>query len=351
MNSSPHPILSAPAEPESFLQAAFIGEASRIERVYAQKRFEHVAARVRLHPAILAASDFESPQTDAQDLLQNIDVLFSTWGMPALTDAHIAMMPRLRAVFYAAGSVQSFARPFLERGITVVSAWAANAVPVAEFALGQILLANKGYFRNTTQCATPTGRALTPFSGPGNFGETVAILGAGQIGRKLIELLRPFQLHIIVFDPFLPDELAREMDVEKVSLAEAFARSNVVSNHIANVPATRGLLNKPLFASMRPSATFINTGRGATVREEELIEVFQARPDLTALLDVTHPEPPRADSPFYRLPNVHLTSHIAGSVGDEVVRMADYVIEEFDRFARHEPLRYAVTEAMLETMA
>lgn len=351
MISSPQTTFSDPLVSNSLLRAAFIGDAARIDRVYAQNRYQHVASRVQLHSSIITTSDFAAPDAATEEVLQNLEVLFSTWGMPALSDAQIAMMPRLRTVFYAAGSVQGFARPFLERGITVVSAWAANAVPVAELALAQILLANKGYFRNTLQCATPTTRALKPFSGPGNFGATVAILGAGQIGRKLIELLRPFQLHIVAFDPFLSDDTALGLHVEKVSLAEAFARGSVVSNHIANVPATRAMLDKPLFDSMRQDTTFINTGRGATVREDDLIEVLYARPDLTALLDVTQTEPPREDSPFYALPNVHLTSHIAGSIGDEVVRMADYVLEEFDRLVRGEALHYAVTLEMLETMA
>jgi phosphoglycerate dehydrogenase-like enzyme len=85
--------------------------------------------------------------------------------------------------------------------------------------------------------------------------------------------------------------------------------------------------------------------------ESELLDVLQARPDLTALLDVTSPEPPAADSPFYVLPNVQLSSHIAGSMNDEVVRMADYIIEEFSRWQRGEALRYDVTLDMLDTMA
>ena len=85
--------------------------------------------------------------------------------------------------------------------------------------------------------------------------------------------------------------------------------------------------------------------------EDGLIRVLQARPDLSALLDVTHPEPPSADSPLYSLPNAQLSSHIAGSLGDEVVRMADYMIEEFARRQRGEALRYAVTPEMLDTMA
>jgi phosphoglycerate dehydrogenase-like enzyme len=155
-----------------------------------------------------------------------------------------------------------------------------------------------------------------------------------------------------VWDPFLSDEQAAELGVEKVSsLMEAFQRGFVVSNHLANVPETRGLLTGEHFASMRKNATFINTGRGATVVEEDMIRVFQERDDLTALLDVTYPEPPVEDSPLYTMPNVHLTTHIAGSLGDEVVRMADYAIEEFQAWTQGQPLRYAVTLEMLPTMA
>ncbi len=180
----------------------------------------------------------------------------------------------------------------------------------------------------------------------------MAILGAGMIGRTLIRLLKPFQLKVIVWDPFLNDEQAAGLGVEKVlSLAEAFQRGLVVTNHLANVPATRGLLTAHLFASMRQNATFINTGRGATVVEEDLIKVFREREDLTALLDVTDPEPPLPDSPLYGLPNVHLTSHMAGSIGHEVLRMADYAIEEFQAWEQGRPLRYAVTLQMLPTMA
>ena len=173
-----------------------------------------------------------------------------------------------------------------------------------------------------------------------------------MIGRTLIKLLKPFDLKVIVWDPFLSDEEAKELGVEKLpSLSEAFQRGLVVTNHLANVPGTRGLLTAELFTSMRQGASFINTGRGATAVEEDLINVLRERADLTALLDVTYPEPPTPDSPFYALPNVHLTSHIAGSLGDEVVRMADYAIEEFQTWQQGQPLRYAVTREMLPTLA
>ena len=118
-----------------------------------------------------------------------------------------------------------------------------------------------------------------------------------------------------------------------------------------NLPETAGTLNAALFRLMRADATFVNTGRGATVVEPDLIAVLSERPDLTALLDVTWPEPPAAGSPLYSLPNVLLSSHIAGSKGDEVHRMADWMIEEYLRWVREGRLEHEVTAGMLERMA
>ncbi len=276
-------------------------------------------------------------------------MIFSTWGMWNLSRPQLESLPRLQALFHAAGTVRGFAGPLLERDVIVVSGWAANAIPVAEWTIAQILLANKGFFVNTRQYRGPQYR--DSFRGRGNYGATISLLGAGQIGRKVLELLRPFQLRPLVFDPFLSHKAAELMGVKKVDLDQAFALGDVVSNHLADVPATVGLLKEHHFASMPRNATFINTGRGATVAQDELIAVLRRRTDVTALLDVTEPEPPPADSPLWTLPNVHLTSHIAGSIGDEVGRMADFILEEFDRWQLGQPLRYAVTAQMLETMA
>jgi len=279
-----------------------------------------------------------------------VELIFSSWGMPLLSPAHLDRLPALKAVFYAAGSVRDFARPLLERGITVVSAWQANAVPVAEFTQAQIMLAAKGYFRNSRAFRCPAGYSDAP-RGRGIFGEKVSILGAGAIGRKVIDLLRPYNLCVLVFDPFLPQEEAVKLGVRQVSLEAAFAEGYIVSNHLANLPETRRMLHRGLFQSMRQDATFINTGRGATVDEQGMIEVLTQRPDITALLDVTLPEPPVGGSPLYTLPNVHLSTHIAGSIEDERVRLADYCIEDFRAWRQGEPLCHAVTMQMLKTMA
>jgi phosphoglycerate dehydrogenase-like enzyme len=172
-----------------------------------------------------------------------------------------------------------------------------------------------------------------------------------MIGRGVIELLRPFGLKVLVYDPFLPPETAAKLGVTPVSLEQAFAQADVVSNHVANLPTTVGMLTGAHFRSMRPNATFINTGRGKTVREEEMAQVLGERQDLTALLDVVHPEPPRDENPLFRLPNVFFSPHIAGSLGHEVVRLADYALASFDAWRNGAAIPHNVSLEMLETMA
>ena len=287
-------------------------------------------------------------------LFSDIAFIFSTWGMPEFTEDEIKLcFPSLKCVFYGAGSVQKFARPFLACGVKVFSAWAANAVPVAEMTVAQIVLANKGYFvSNRLYHASGREEAKTAFKKcRGNYGETVGIIGAGMIGKLVIQMLKQYNLKVIVFDPFLSDEKADELGVEKCELTELFERAFVISNHLANNAQTQGMLRYDHFRRMRKNAVFINTGRGAQVVEDDLVRALMERPDLTALLDVTYPEPPVENHPFYTLPNCLLTPHIAGSAGDEIARMGKYMLDECQTYLAGEPCKYEVSLKMLETMA
>ena len=309
------------------MKAVFVcAKKETVDYVYSEAQRKQIAEVTDLMPEIVNAGNFDSVD------LKDVEVIFSTWGMMNFTGEQLDRMPNLKAVFYGAGATDYFARPLLARGIKVISAWKANAIPVAEFVLAQIILSMKNYFSNNWN---------NKFAGPGCYGETVALIGAGAISSKLQEMLKVLNLNVLVI-PSRPER-------RTVSLEEAFRTAYVVSNHLPNREDNQKVLTKELFASMRQGATFINTGRGAQVDEAGLIEVLKARPDLTALLDVTFPEPPEAGSELYTLPNVRLTSHIAGSLNDEVHRMADYVIGDYLHFAAGEPLEHEVTEEMLMT--
>jgi phosphoglycerate dehydrogenase-like enzyme len=314
------------------MKAIFIS--SMVNTVYTAEQRQKIAELTDLMPEIVDAKNFDSLD------LSEVEVIFSTWGMMNFTPEQLDRMPKLKAVFYAAGATDHFARPLLNRGIRVFSAWLANAVPVAEFTVAQILLSMKNYFNHTAalKCKENWQRDKI---GPGAYGETVALIGAGAISTKVQELLKGYALNVIV----IPSRKERRT----ISLEEAFRTAYVVSNHLPNREDNQKVLTKEMFASMRQGATFINTGRGAQVDEEGMCEVLKERPDLTALLDVTCPEPPENDSPLYKLPNVHLSAHIAGSWNDEFHRMADYMIEEYNRYVAGEEALYEITEKVLMT--
>lgn len=285
---------------------------------------------------------------------KDTEYIFSTWGMSTLTEKEIKeYFPSLKCVFYSAGSVQYFARPFLRCGVKVFSAWAANAVPVAEYTVAQIILANKGFYLTSMYMSSGDVESAknlqTKF--PGNFGKSVGIIGAGMIGSIVCEKLKAYNLKVKVFDPFLSDEKAIELGVEKCSLEELFMTCQVISNHLANNEQTKGMLKYKLFSSIPPYGTFINTGRGAQVLETDLVRALSERHDLTAVLDVTDPMPPKEGHEFYSLKNCFLTPHIAGSAGDELERMAEYMTDEYIRMISGKKCRYEVTKKMLETMA
>ena len=315
------------------MKSRLIGSGA-IARAYPPDLVAALRNEAGLDPAPLAGPDLRAGAA------ADCDALFATWGMPALEADEIARyFPALECVFYAAGTVQYFARPFLESGVRVFSAWHANAVPVAETAAAEIILANKGFFQtvhHAQSSAWPEHDCGGPF--PGNYNTRVGILGAGAIGTLVIKRLRSHSLNVLVFDPFLSEERADELHVTKVQTPEF------------KIP-TRGLLGYGLFSRMLPTATFLNTGRGRTVNEPDLIAALTEQPTRAAVLDVTDPEPPEAGSKLYTLPNVFLTPHLAGALGNEVQRLGEAMLGEFLLLSQGKPTNYEVTQAMLDTMA
>ena len=328
-------------------------------------RFVESAALARVYPPDLAASLRDEAGLDpvplsAADLragaAADCEALFATWGMPALSEEELAAaLPRLRAVFYAAGSVQAFARPLLARGVEVFSAWGENAVPVAEVAVSQILLANKGFFRfrhGPKDPAAGEAERRAALAYPGNLGCRVGLLGAGgRIGSLVARALRAHRVETLGYDPFLDEARAAALGVRKAGLEEIFSTCQTVSNHLADNAATRGLLGHALFSRMLPTATFLNTARGAQVVEADLARALREEPGRTAVLDVSFPEPPAADSPLRALPNVLLTPHFAGSSGNEVRRMGEAMLAAFRDWRAGRPSAARVDAAMLATMA
>lgn len=320
-----------------------------LERAYPEAVKEEIRKYYDLYPVPVSDETLDLHK----NILSQASAVFCSWWVPVLDESTIARyFPRLEILYYAAGSVQYFARPFLARGVQVVSGWAANGTPVAEYAAAQIVLANKGFFQNPARMRENYDQARNySDSCCGNYDAIVGILGAGAVGSQVVGFLKPYRLKIWVYDPYLSQARADALGVELHSLEEIFSCCDVISNHVAQLPATEGLIHYELLKTMKPYATLLNTGRGSQIVEADLIRAMTEVPTRSAVLDVTDPEPPTADSALWSVPNITLTTHIAGSMGREIGRIGAYIADEAKRFCTGEPLRYAVTLDALKTMA
>jgi phosphoglycerate dehydrogenase-like enzyme len=316
--------------------------------IFEPETMARVAHLLEAPPVTVRPNALESPEAAAA--LASAHLVFSTWGAPRIDNEFLNRCPNLEAFFYGAGSVKNIATAEMwDRGVVLCSAWRANAIPVSEFSLGAILLSLKNVWPYHQQQAKKKWSSSLPM--PGAYHSTVGLVSLGAIGHRVAEMLQPFDIRVIAYDPHLTPETAAGLGVESVSLEELFQRADVISLHIPWLPETEKMINRALLASMKPWATLINTARGAVIDETDLVEVLTERTDLTALLDVTYPEPPADDSLLWTLPNIHMTPHVAGSMPAEWGRMGEFMVEECLRFCSGEPLQHEVRPEMLERMA
>lgn len=320
----------------------------RLSEVYGPKELEQ----------IMEISELISPPASKGDTLtlpdqlESVELLFGGWGMPQLTQSFLEKVPNLRGVFYSAGTVKPYVtEAFWARRIPITNAHKANAVPVAEYCLAAILFSLKLGWHRIRQCREQQIWKQNRSEIPGCYDATVGLISLGAIGYKTLELLKPFDIKPLVYSTSMSQEKANEYGAQLVELDELFARCDVVSLHTPLLPSTKGMIRGEHFRKMRPNATFINTARGAVVRQNELIEVMRERPDLMALLDVVDPEPPEEGSPIFSVENIHVTTHIAGSLGRECHRLGQTAIDECKRYLAGEDLWYEVIERDLNGMA
>jgi phosphoglycerate dehydrogenase-like enzyme len=298
-----------------------------------------------MNPDILSMevlTDFSSVR--ARSLLAEADALITGWGSPRIDKSVLDLAPRLRLIAHAAGTVKGHVSPACwDRGITVTTAAGANAVPVAEYTLAFILLAGKKTFAEIrsfqNQQNAYQGDNLNP--GTGNHGSTVGIIGASRVGRVLLEMLRPFGMRVLLSDPTITQAEAASLGATLTPLENLMARSDVISLHLPALASTRGMIGASQLRAMRDGATFINTSRGTLVDHGALRRELQSG-RISAVLDVTDPEPLPDGDPLYGLPNVILTPHLAGSMGNELARLGSCAVAEVERFAAGLPPADAV---------
>ena len=229
-----------------------------------------------------------------------------------------------------------------QHGIPVTFAPGRNARAVAEYTIGMLIAGQRHIVRSDAELRQ--GKWSGEYyeydrAGSELAGKTIGLIGFGQIGVLLAPILHAFGVHILTYDPYIKPETAREHDVEQVDNLQRFlAASDIVSIHARLSSETSGMINKQTLAAMKPGAYLINTARGKIVKTSDLVDALTSGHLSGAALDVYDEEPPPPDSPLLRLPQVTLTSHLAGCSKEVALYASDLAAAEVGRFVRGEKL-------------
>lgn len=336
--------MAKPHKPEALL---VLGERA-FQLGFDQKRLDRLRALARLGTPERATS-FDAPGVRAR--LAEVEVLMTGWGAPRLDANVLAAAPRLRAVMHAAGSVKGITSDACwERGLIVTSAAEANAIPVAEYTLAAVLFAGKRVVESANLFRLHRTKDRRPEGARSNYQRTVGVIGYSRIGRRVVELLRPFDVDVLVADPFADAGAIEERGGHLLDLDDLLARCDIVSVHAPSLPSTRHMLDKDRLALIPGGGTIINTARGALI-DTAALEAECVSGRLSAILDVTDPEPLPAESRLWDLPNVLVTPHVAGAQDAEVHRLVDTALDELERYVHGQPTLHRISTHELSRIA
>jgi phosphoglycerate dehydrogenase-like enzyme len=289
----------------------------------------------------------QTSKEEAIGLLRDCEIGVGSWNTPYPDAEMVQACPKLKLWEHAAGTVKHMFGPHLHGShLQIASCKTAIATDVAEMMIGLMITTLRRIPQNAeANRARAVGK-------PANLKvlrwSTVGIVGASEVGRLVIEHLRPFGCSVQLFDPYVNKDMARQMGVQLCSdLTTLCSTSDVVSLHTPLLPETTRLVSTREFQAMRDDTIFINASRGGCIDEAALIaELEKGR--LYACLDVSSPEPAAIDSPLRRLPNVMYTSHIAGPPSFTLGRQA---VDDIEKYVNGGQPLYIVREEMLERIA
>jgi D-3-phosphoglycerate dehydrogenase len=233
------------------------------------------------------------------------------------------------------------------RGVIVMNTPGANTIATAEHSMA-LLLALCRQVPRADAAMRAGGWARGSFVGVQLYRKTLGVIGLGRVGAQVARQAQAFAMAVLAFDPYISDEVARELKVTLVDLDELLARSDFISLHTALTPETRVLINARAIARMKPGVRLVNCARGALVDEAALVEALHSGHVAGAALDVFAEEPLAADSQLRALPNVVLTPHIAASTVEAQRDVGTQIVDQVLAALRNEDYRNAVNVPVVD---
>ena len=338
-------------------RVAIIGDNFMLPEIFEEKLHAAVGDRVEVRTHRQAWPDepmehgYAAPGMDGlKEYFGNVDEVVEMVGDAEIMITHLAplsrdmlgRLPGLRLIAVSRGGpVNVDLAAARDRGIRVVNSPGRNASAVAEFTLGAILAETRkireghealraGIWRGDLYRADATGRELNEM--------TVGVVGYGNIGTRVVRLLRAFGARILVHDPYVqldPEDAAA--GVELATFDRLLEESDVVTLHARVTDETRGLMDGGAFARMKRGSLFVNTARGPLCDYDALEAALEDGPLGAAMLETFAVEPAPKDWSLLRRPDVTLTPHIAGASMRTVTFAAEQAAEEVRRYLAGEP--------------
>src|ERR1700761_4343088 len=230
-------------------------------------------------------------------------------------DALMAAAPKLRVIGRAGVGVDNIdAEAATRRGIVVMNTPGANAIAVAELTLGLMIAMARSIPRANATMHDGKWEKKT-LQGSELRGKTLGIVGLGRIGLEVARRAKAFGMALIGYDPFIAPVIARENQVTLVPIDEIFSESDYLSLHVGLTPQTEGMINAHSLAIMKKGVRIVNCARGELIVDAALVDALKSGHVAGAALDVFSQEPLK-DSPYFDLPNVLLSPHVAGSTDE-----------------------------------
>ncbi|MCU0512419.1 MAG: hypothetical protein MUE40_07595 [Anaerolineae bacterium] len=253
-----------------------------------------------------------------------------------ITPAVFAAAPRLKAVARAGVGVDNVdLEAATAHGVVVMNTPGGNTISTAEHTFGLMLALAR--FIPQGDASLKAGKwDRKTFVGVELRGKTLGLIGFGRIGQAVALRAQAFQMTVIAYDPYLPQDVFDSLKVEAVPLETLYARADFISLHTLLNDSTRGLINADTIARMKDGVRIVNAARGALINDADLAAALKSGKVAGAALDVYEPEPPPADHPLIGLPNVIDTPHLAASTSDAQVVVAleaaelirDYLLQQ-----------------------
>ncbi len=284
-------------------------------------------------------------------LIGGQDIVITSWGTPVFSDAVLAAADRLKLIAHSAGSIKLMLPPPVFAGRRVTHVAYSMSIPVAETTLALILLCLRNYHKFDRAFKDGGWAAARALPAGGELaGARVGVVGAGYTGRAVIKRLLALDAEVWLCDPYVDEESAAAMGVQKAALEPLMRECPIVTLQAPATAETYRMIGREQLSWLRDGAIFINTARAHLIDEAALLAELQTG-RISAALDVFDQEPLPDDSPFRKLDKLIITPHVAAVTRQSYKRQGEITVDEVARYLKGDKLRYEVTRDMLDTMA